>query len=46
MSPDKYDDLFAETAPADSVFHDKGALDPLAAPDVIRGGGGSTQERE
>ena len=26
----KYDDLFADTAPDDSVFADKGALDPLA----------------
>lgn len=25
----KYDDLFDETAPDDSVFADKGALDPL-----------------
>jgi orc1/cdc6 family replication initiation protein len=32
---DKYDDLFAETAPDDSVFADKAALDPLAAPDEI-----------
>jgi orc1/cdc6 family replication initiation protein len=30
-----YDDLFAETAPDDSVFVDKGALDPLAEPDEI-----------
>ena len=31
----KYDDLFESTAPTDSVFTDKGALDPLAAPDEI-----------
>lgn len=31
----KYDDLFDETAPEDSVFADKGALDPLAEPDEI-----------
>ncbi|WP_336343322.1 Cdc6/Cdc18 family protein [Halalkalicoccus ordinarius] len=35
MGSDKYDDLFDETAPADSVFADKGALDPLAEPDEI-----------
>jgi len=28
----KYDDLFAETAPDDSVFADKGALDLLREP--------------
>ncbi|WP_394740144.1 Cdc6/Cdc18 family protein [Natronococcus roseus] len=27
---DKYDDLFDETAPGESLFTDKGALDPLA----------------
>ena len=32
-----YDDLFDTTAPADSVFADKRALDPLAAPETIRG---------
>nr|WP_306438861.1 hypothetical protein [Natronococcus pandeyae] len=31
----KYDDLFDETAPDDSLFADKGALDPLADPDEI-----------
>lgn len=31
----KYDDLFDDTAPDDSVFTDKGALDPLADPDEI-----------
>ncbi|MCL7418986.1 MAG: AAA family ATPase, partial [Halalkalicoccus sp.] len=31
----KYDDLFDETAPNDSVFADKGALDPLAKPEEI-----------
>ena len=31
----KYDDLFDATAPDDSVFADKGALDPLAAPDEV-----------
>ena len=31
----KYDDLFAETTPEHSVFTDKGALDPLAAPTEI-----------
>jgi archaeal cell division control protein 6 len=31
----KYDDLFDETAPDESVFADKGALDPLAEPDEI-----------
>jgi archaeal cell division control protein 6 len=31
----KYDDLFDETAPAESVFADKGALDPLTEPDEI-----------
>lgn len=32
---DKYDALFDETAPDDSVFSDKSALDPLAEPDEI-----------
>ncbi|WP_222912779.1 AAA family ATPase [Natrinema sp. SYSU A 869] len=40
----KYDDLFAETAPADSVFADKGALDPLAEPAEILARG--AQERD
>lgn len=31
----KYDELFDETAPTESVFADKGALDPLAEPDEI-----------
>ena len=31
----KYDDLFDATAPDDSVFADKSALDPLAEPDEI-----------
>ena len=31
----KYDDLFDETAPANSVFIDKGVLDPLAEPEEI-----------
>jgi cell division control protein 6 len=31
----KYDDLFENTAPNDSVFTDKGALDPFAEPDEI-----------
>lgn len=31
------DDLFAETAPGDSVFAEKRALDPLASPEEIRG---------
>ena len=31
----KYDDLFDATAPDDSLFVDKGALDPLADPDEI-----------
>nr|WP_241430219.1 AAA family ATPase [Halococcus salifodinae] len=31
----KYDDLFDDTAPDDSVFTDKGALDPLSEPDEI-----------
>ena len=31
----KYDELFDETAPGDSVFAEKGALDPLAEPDEI-----------
>jgi cell division control protein 6 len=31
----KYDDLFEETAPEDSVFTDKHALDPLAEPEEI-----------
>ena len=31
----KYDDLFDDTTPTDSVFADKGALDPLAKPDKI-----------
>jgi archaeal cell division control protein 6 len=35
MGSDKYDDLFDETAPTESVFTDKGALDPLAEPDEI-----------
>lgn len=30
-----YDDLFDDTAPTDSVFADKGALDPLAEPAEI-----------
>jgi archaeal cell division control protein 6 len=30
-----YDDLFAETAPDESLFVDKGALDPLAEPTEI-----------
>jgi cell division control protein 6 len=37
MAPEKYDDLFDATEPADSVFADKQALDPLAAPEEIRG---------
>ncbi len=40
----KYDDLFAETAPTDSVFADKGALDPLAEPAEIHAR--NAQERE
>ena len=40
----KYDDLFDETVPADSVFDDKGALDPLAEPEEIVAR--DTQERE
>jgi len=32
-----YDDLFTETAPDDSVFADKRALDPLAEPETILG---------
>jgi Cdc6-like AAA superfamily ATPase len=39
-----YDDLFAETAPANSVFADKRALDPLVTPAEIRGR--DTQQRE
>jgi archaeal cell division control protein 6 len=31
----KYDDLFEETAPDESLFVDKGALDPLAEPTEI-----------
>ncbi|MFP9191228.1 hypothetical protein ACLI4Q_06135 [Natrialbaceae archaeon A-CW1-1] len=31
----KYDDLFEATAPDDSVFADKSALDPLQAPAEI-----------
>ncbi|NHN46489.1 AAA family ATPase [Halostella sp. JP-L12] len=31
----KYDDRFDDTAPDDSVFADKGALDPLTDPDEI-----------
>lgn len=31
----KYDELFDETVPSDSVFADKGALDPLAEPEEI-----------
>jgi len=30
-----YDDLFDDVAAADSVFADKGALDPLADPDGV-----------
>ena len=30
-----YDDLFDATAPNDSVFADKSALDPLAEPDDV-----------
>lgn len=33
----KYDDLFEETVPDDSVFADKGVLDPLADPDAVIG---------
>ena len=40
----KYDDLFDDTAPDDSVFADKGALDPLAEPDEIVAR--ESQERE
>ncbi|MFC6768697.1 Cdc6/Cdc18 family protein, partial [Natrinema soli] len=40
----KYDDLFAETAPTDSVFADKGALDPLAEPAEVHAR--DAQERE
>ncbi|EMA45172.1 cell division control protein 6 [Halococcus morrhuae DSM 1307] len=32
---DKYDTLFDDTAPDDSVFTDKGALDPLGDPDEV-----------
>jgi len=39
-----YDDLFTETAPDDSVFADKRALDPLVTPETIRGR--TRQERE
>ena len=31
----KYDDLFDATAPAGTIFADKGALDPLADPEEI-----------
>lgn len=31
----KYDDLFDETTPDDSVLADKSALNPLAEPDGI-----------
>ncbi|WP_458208934.1 Cdc6/Cdc18 family protein [Haladaptatus sp. NG-SE-30] len=31
----RYDDLFDDTTPTDSVFDDKGVLDPLAKPDKI-----------
>lgn len=31
----KYDDLFGDAVPTDSVFADKGALDPLTEPDEI-----------
>ena len=31
----KYDDLFEDAAPSESVFADKAALDPLAEPDDI-----------
>ena len=31
----KYDDLFDDTAPTESVFRDKGALDPLTPLDEI-----------
>ena len=31
----KYDDLFDDTAPTESVFRDKGALDPLTPPEEI-----------
>jgi archaeal cell division control protein 6 len=40
----KYDDLFDETAPDESLFADKGALDPLADPDEIHAR--DAQERE
>ena len=39
-----YDDLFADTAPDDSVFVDKGVLDPLAEPESIHAR--ESQERE
>lgn len=34
---DTYDDLFAETAPDNSVFAEKGALNPLAEPETVIG---------
>jgi len=40
----KYDDLFADAAPDESVFADKGALDPLADPADIHAR--ETQERD
>ena len=40
----KYDDLFDDTAPTDSVFVDKGVLDPLAEPAKIHAR--EAQERE
>lgn len=39
-----YDDLFEATAPTNSVFADKRALDPLATPDAIRGRDAQQQE--
>ncbi len=40
----KYDDLFAETTPDESVFADKGVLDPLTKPVEISAR--DAQERE
>jgi hypothetical protein len=48
MQMTNYDDLFEATAPADSVFVGKRALDPLAEPEdifLMTGRGGSSRSR-
>ncbi|MEF8825478.1 MAG: hypothetical protein V5A27_03920, partial [Halapricum sp.] len=42
----KYDDLFAEMTPEDSVFRDKAALAPLRALEEIRGRDAQERQRD